>query len=302
MTHDVLQAPLLVLRDGLTRLALAPSLGGAIASWRRLRDGLPLLRGGGDAIASDASPRTLAQYPLVPWSNRIGQGGYPTPQGWQALAPNTSHDPYPIHGSAWQQAWEVVSHGARHAHLRLACATPFAYVAEQYITLDEGCLDCRLVVTHHDQRPNWHGLGLHPYFPRNAATRLHAPATGVWQGQAGALPGALTPVPADWRFPQARALPATPVDHAFDGWDGTCVISQPDHGYALAGRATGCGLYLLYCPADRDFFCFEPVSHPIDAHHLPGHPGLRWLTSGQQAALRWQLRYRETPAHHTTGV
>ncbi|VFR55006.1 Aldose 1-epimerase [plant metagenome] len=224
MTHDVLQAPLLVLRDGLTRLALAPSLGGAIASWRRLRDGLPLLRGGGDAIASDASPRTLAQYPLVPWSNRIGQGGYPTPQGWQALAPNTSHDPYPIHGSAWQQAWEVVSHSERHAHLRLACATPFAYVAEQHITLDEGCLDCRLVVTHHD------------------------------------------------------------------------------HGYALAGRPTGCGLYLLYCPADGDFFCFEPVSHPIDAHHLPGHPGLRWLTSGQQAALRWQLRYRETPAHHTTGV
>lgn len=302
MTHDVRQTPLLVLQDGLTRLALAPALGGAIASWRRLRDGLPLLRDGGDSIAPDASPRTLAQYPLAPWSNRIGQGGYETPQGWQALAPNTSHDPYPIHGSAWQHAWEVVSHDRRHAHLRLACDIPFAYTAEQHIVLDDGLLDCKLRVTHRDARPNWHGLGLHPYFPRNDATRLRAAAQGVWLGQAGALPGTLAPVPADWRFQQSRALPADTVDHVFDGWDGMCLISQPDHGYELTGRASGCSRYLLYCPAGRDFFCFEPVSHPIDAHHLPGHPGLRWLDLGQQATLRWQLRYQETPTRNTTGV
>jgi aldose 1-epimerase len=28
--------------------------------------------------------------------------------------------------------------------------------------------------------------------------------------------------------------------------------------------------YVLYAPAGKDFFCFEPVDHPINAVNLPG--------------------------------
>ena len=40
-------------------------------------------------------------------------------------------------------------------------------------------------------------------------------------------------------------------------------------------------------------FCFEPVSHPIDAFHLPGRPGLRVLAQGEVLELRVQLRVQE---------
>jgi aldose 1-epimerase len=48
------------------------------------------------------------------------------------------------------------------------------------------------------------------------------------------------------------------------------------------------------CPVGLGFFCIEPVSHPVNAHHLPGRPGLRLLEQGQSqsAELGFSLRYR----------
>ena len=37
--------------------------------------------------------------------------------------------------------------------------------------------------------------------------------------------------------------------------------------------------YILYSPSDQaGFFCFEPVTHPVDAHNLPGGPERNGLT------------------------
>lgn len=289
---------LLWLQDELTQLAVAPALGSAVAGWWRLADGCPLLRstahpGPDTPLPRETEPRALAQFPLAPWSNRIAQGGYAAPHGWMPLAPNTPHDPYPIHGTAWQQPWDVVSHGSDRLCLRLRSTMPFAYTAHQEISLDGGCLDVMLRVTHEDAQPNWHGIGLHPYFPRTNATRLQAVANAVWVGPAGRLPDRRAPIPSGWAFSAApRPLPGVTVDHAFDGWDGDVRIEQADRGYQLQGRSQGCGLFLLYCPQGQDFFCFEPVSHPVNAHHLPGQPGLARLQAGQSVALRWQLAYR----------
>lgn len=283
------------LDDGLTRLAVAPAAGGALAGWWRALDGTPLLRSANPPVAASAGPRALAQYPLAPWSNRVAHGGYDDGAGWTALTPNTPHPEYAVHGSAWQQPWTIIEHTPDTLRLRLDSRLPFAYTAEQVITLANGRLDICLEVTHQDAHPNWHGLGLHPYFPRTAHTRVQARASGVWLGLPGQLPDTLAPLPADWTFAEPHALPHDTVDHAFDGWDGTCRIEQPDLGYRLDGRAQGCGLYLLYCPQGEAFFCLEPVSHPVNAHHLPGRPGLRRLAQGQSTHMRWQLDYRALP-------
>jgi aldose 1-epimerase len=34
------------------------------------------------------------------------------------------------------------------------------------------------------------------------------------------------------------------------------------------------------------------VSHPVNAHHLPGRPGLRLLEKGQSSELGFSLHYR----------
>lgn len=283
---------LLHLEDRLTRLSLMPAVGGSIANWSSKLTGQPLLRHSDQQALSSGSPRRLACYPLAPWSNRIAEGGFDCPDGWLALAPNTDHDPYPIHGSAWQQAWQVDEHSNHHARLSLNSSKPFAYRAEQHIELSDGQLRLRLQVTHLDAHPAWHGLGFHPYLPRTTQTQLCATAQRVWRGTGEALPNQQHAIPSNWQFDSPNPLPAELVDHAFTGWDGNCLIIQADAGYQLACQAKGADYFLLFCPVDRDFFCFEPVSHPINAHHLPGKPGLRLLQQGQSITLEFSLHYQ----------
>lgn len=283
---------LLELADEFTLLTLAPELGGSLVNWTVRSSGQPLLRHADSHALNTGLPGKLGCFPLVPWSNRIAQGGFDCPDGWLALAPTSHTDPLPIHGSAWQQPWQVVSHTSEDSVLQLDSSTPFAYRATQRVRLHGGKLSIDLHVTHLAEQAAWHGLGLHPYFPRTANTRLQAQARQVWLCDAAKLPTELAAVPPDWQLDRLKALPATLVDNGFCGWDGDCLIQQPDLGYELQCRATGSDYYLLYCPVDLGFFCIEPVSHPVNAHHLPGRPGLALLQQGQSVELGFSLQYR----------
>jgi aldose 1-epimerase len=274
-----MHAQILTLEDGVTRLTLAPRTGGSIINWIALASGQPLLRPSDDEALSAGTPRRLSCYPLVPWSNRIGGGGFDTPNGWFALQANSANDALPIHGSAWQQPWEVIEHSAQHACLQLESAIPFAYRAQLRFSLQDGSLSITLTVTHLAGHPAWHGLGLHPYLPRTANTRLQAKAAQVWLSDDAGLPTRLEALPAQWDFNQLNQLPQS-------------LISQPDLGYELECQASGSRFFLVFCPEGLDFFCFEPVSHPVNAHHLPGHPGLRLLQKGESTELSYRMRYK----------
>lgn len=284
-------ANILTLEDGLTRLTLAPEIGGSIVNWTVLGSGQPLLRPNDDAALAAATPRRLGCYPLAPWSNRIGNGGFDTPDGWLALAPNSANDPLPIHGSAWQQPWQVVEHSADEVCLQLDSHLPFAYRAQLRYTLRDGQLSILLRTTHLDSRAAWHGLGLHPYLPRTANTRLRASAAQAWLADDAGLPTQLVDLPPEWDFAQGNVLPETRLDNGFTQWDGRCVISQPDLGYELHGQASGSEYFLVFCPPGLPFFCFEPVTHPVNAHHLPGKPGLGLLQQGESMELGFSLRF-----------
>lgn len=284
---------LLELEDNLTRLTLAPELGASIVNWTVSSTGQPLLRHNDSHALNTGLPGKLGCYPLAPWSNRIAEGGFDCPAGWLALTPNSLTDPLPIHGSAWQQAWQVVSQSRDEAVLQLDSSTPFAYRARQRFQLRDGKLCIELTVTHLAEGAAWHGLGLHPYFPRAAHTRLQAKAGQVWLCDGSKLPTQRIALPAEWNFHHPKTLPATLVDNGFCEWDGHCLIQQPDLGYELQCQATGSDYYLLYCPEDLGFFCIEPVSHPVNAHHLPGRPGLVLLEQGQSTELGFSLQYRE---------
>lgn len=286
MSYDTLH-----LHDGITQLTLLPAVGGAIANWTVVATGQPLLRPADEQALKAGTPRQLGCYPLAPWSNRITEGGFDNPEGWLALAANADNSPLPIHGSAWQQAWQVIEHSDRSALLRLDSQMPFAYTAEQRIELDEGRLHIHLRVTHGAEAPMWHGLGLHPYFPRTPHTRLQARAEQVWHCDANSLPTELSALPPHWDFSQEQQLPPLHTDNAFIGWNGQARILQPDAGYSLE-IGSDQGIYLLFCPAGKPFFCFEPVSHPVNAHHLPGKPGLVLLHPNQSHSLTLSLHYR----------
>ncbi|WP_338483323.1 aldose 1-epimerase [Pseudomonas trivialis] len=288
------------LEDHLTRLTLSPAVGGSIVNWTVRATGQPLLRHSDEHAITTGLPGKLGCYPLAPWSNRIAEGGFDNPEGWLALQPNSLTEPLPIHGSAWQQAWQVVSRTADEVVLAVVCETPFAYRAEQRFRLSDGELSIALRVTHLAAEPAWHGLGLHPYLPRRPGTRLQAKASQVWMSDASKLPTALAQIPQAWDFRQLKGLPEEPVDNGFCQWDGYCRIEQPELGYALECQATGADYFLLYCPAGLEFFCIEPVSHPVNAHHLPGRPGLKLLEQHQSTQIDFTLKY--TPCNTKKSV
>ena len=261
---------MIVLEDGAARVEIAPERGAGLASYEW--GGRAVLRPGGGPDRPGVLG--LAMNLLAPWSNRISGGGFAWEGEFHALEPNLPGEPFPIHGDAWQSAWTPRDATPTRAVLALASdgPGPFAYEAEVDYALDAGALSARLTVTSRAERTLPHGLGFHPWFPREPGTRLRAPATRVQLQDERHLPTGVVPIEArpEWDFATPRPLPSGWVNNAFEGWDGLAVIEQPAAGIAIEVRAPSLEVFVLYAPRpEAGFFCLEPVSHLVDEHAAP---------------------------------
>lgn len=258
-------------------VCLLPEAGGGIVSLDWLGRGaeVPLMRtcaASPERSPGQFEPNWLACYPLLPWSNRIAHGGFFYAGRRIALALNRKDDAYPIHGSAWQRRWTVSQHEADIAVLALEESAPGAYTYQASLEyrLEDDTLGVDLRVTNTGTFTLPFGIGLHPFFPLHGGARLHAPAASVWLNDGrDPLPVRREAVPAAWDFSSVRWLPEGGLNHAFNGWTGQAAIEWPAQALRLHIEAEA-DCYVLYVPDGEDFFCFEPVDHPINAVHLPG--------------------------------
>ena len=265
------------------RLSIVPEIGGGVArlDWRRVSILRPW-NGRSD------DPNALGCYPLVPWSNRISGGGIEAGGRFWPLRPNWPGAPYPIHGDGWQRPWRVERRTDGEVALSLESddQPPYDYRAELSYALTNDALTMRLAVQHRGPVATPYGLGFHPWLPRTSDTLLELPAAEVWLETADHLPAGKVPVAEqpDWDFARERPLPDAWINNGFAGWSGMARVLWPEHGLRLTVTATPeLGTCIVYSP-DRaaPFFCLEPVSHPVDAFHLPGMPGLRVLQPGER--------------------
>lgn len=203
-------------------------------------------------------------------------------------------EPLPIHGSGWQRPWTVVEARTDAVVLTLECRepAPFAYGARLTYELSGRCLHVSLEVTHLGDLALPYGLGLHPWLPRTPWTTLQAASDAVWLETLEHLPDRCVPIAElpEWDFRVARALPASWINNGLVGWRGRACIRWPERGLALGIEASAAlGTCIVFSPgAEADFFCVEPVSHAVDAFHLPGGPeahGLRILEPGDEMAV-----------------
>ena len=171
------------------RLVVAPSRGGSILSfeWR----GQPLMRESAGSTILD-----VACFPLVPYSNRISGGRFHWNGHPVLLSPNLpAVDPRnPLHGFGWVSEWTVLAKtrkALRIEHRYPGGAWPWSYRAELVYMLTDGGLTARLALSNLAAEPMPAGLGFHPYFPRNSATRYLGLHRGEWQNDAEGLPVAL---------------------------------------------------------------------------------------------------------------
>lgn len=286
-------------------LGLVPSLGGGVAAWRldRAQGALDLWR---PWDGHNPDRYSLASFAMLPWSNRISGGGFEHDGQFHPMAPNRAGEPYPIHGDGWLQPWALTQPDQDTLVMTLESrrfeGNPYDYHATQTFRLLDGGLDQTVSVTHLGNAPLPYGLGLHPWFLRSPQTRLQAAVQGVWLSGADPLPTAHTQnFPASWDLSKGLDVNGTLVDNAFTGWSGQARIDWPEHQLRLEMRVPDIhdrglddGYCLLYRPPLGPTFCFEPVTHPIDAFHVPGQPGLRVLHTGERLTLQVQWRFHTT--------
>lgn len=282
------------------RVQVRPTQGGGLGrfDWLGRDAAFPLLRPYESAHPEESAafdPNRLACYPLVPWSNRISCGGFNFAGTSVALSPNCPGEPYPIHGSGWRRAWTTQSHTADEIQLVLdeRALDAYSYRAMLTYALREDSLEIELCVTNTGNAVLPFGLGLHPFIALHDGVTLHAPAARVWQNDGRSpLPLENVPVPTGWDFQQPKALPNEVLNHCFLPWSGQATVHWPGQGMCLH-MAADVDAFLLYTPRDADFFCFEPVDHPIDAVHLPGGPlahGMTALASGERLCRHFVFR------------
>lgn len=297
------------------KLGLVPAMGGSVAAWQLDRVGFEsfdLFRPwDGADYAGDPLRIVRASYPLAPWSNRISGGGFVVEGQFYPVASNAAGMPYPIHGDAWQQPWQVTQQDAASLEMSLESnrfnGNPHHYRAVQTLKLVDGGIDQSLTVTHLGDAPLPYGLGLHPWLPRNERTTLHAKVNGVWLSQPDCLPKEhVTDFPPSWDLNAGISAAGSLIDNCFTGWDGMARVAWPDQALQLTLRQSSVikevsthlvssNCLLLFRKATGDHFCLEPVSHPIDAFHMPRQPGLQVLEKGESLTLAVSWRFKTTP-------
>jgi aldose 1-epimerase len=258
---------LLSLRTDHLTLDLAPSAGGSVA--RFAVDGIELLRPMVAADVASGKGNSAAAYPLVPFSNRIKDGNLVFEGENFRLERNWPGVNHPMHGDGWARPWQIEKSDVRsveisYLHERAGdhVGWPFCYRARQSYRLDEDRLTIRMALENLENRPVPGGIGLHPFFVRDADTELACRTKVMWTADAEVLPIERIAVPPQWNFATSRKIDGVVLDNCFDGWDGHATITWPKRRMQLALEASQPFRHLvIYVPPGRDFFCVEPVSH-----------------------------------------
>ncbi len=270
------------LTAGAARLTVVPDMGGGIA--RLDHQERPVLR---RRAGDQTNPFSLASNILVPFSNRISGGGIRWDGRFHGIEPNLPGEAFPIHGDGFQKPWSVQSTGPHVIRLELPDGTigPYRYAAVQTFGLSASGLRIDLQVTNTGGDTLPFGCGFHPWFPRSHATRISFTAAGVWLEDTRHIPDRHLDIGDNpgWDFSKLRPLPDNWINNGFTGWNGGAHIEQGPEAVSLHMRVSpNLSTAVVYSPdGQADFFCFEPVSHPVDAFNLPGYPGLRSLAGGQ---------------------
>ena len=253
----------LTLTHGAARCDLLPQVGGSIGTWAV--SGQEMLRTARESGIAARDPYATAGFPLVPYSNRIGQGSFEWRGERMNLARNFAPEPHSIHGVGFERAWQVQSRDSDSAVLQLThrpdAGWPWAFDARQYITLTDDLLILEFEAVNLESQPVPLAFGHHPYFPSSGA-RLTFHAQGVWRVDDDGLPCELVKPTGPFDFFKGSAVENADIDHCFTGWNGVAIIAWPDRPQALGITASReLSSAVVYIRRDLDAFCFEPVAH-----------------------------------------
>ncbi len=291
------EAAALMLQQDDDRCELFPHVGGSIGSWSV--QGQQMLRPINAKDAAAHNPYGMASFPLVPYSNRIGEATF----RWQGrditLRRNYAPELHAIHGLGHERPWQLKRRSENSALLVLRHAPdmswPWAFEARQELSLEKGMLTLKLAATNLESLAVPLAFGHHPYFPKGGA-HLRFQAEGVWLAGDDHLPTTRLDIGGDFDYSRSVAIEGRVLDNCFTGWHGPAHIAWQDQPMALQISASSALTNaVVFIHEDVDGFCFEPVPHINNALNLPGqHPEMPVIDPGEsfEAVIRFRALRR----------
>jgi aldose 1-epimerase len=239
------------------------------------------------------SVRVSGSYPLIPYSNRIGNRKLHWAGLDYELLKNFAPEPHAIHGVGWERAWVLEESTAEQSVLsynHVADASwPFAFDSRQTFTLSADALEMQMSITNRAPVAAPVGLGWHPYFAKSASTQIHFCAAGRWEMGVDKLP--------THRLDSAGLdtdCSSLDVDHCFEGWSGGLQLNEA--GLRITVTSDLSYLVVFTTPM-RDSIAIEPVSHVNNALAIAQRTGqsaeslgLRVLQPGETFAATMRIK------------
>lgn len=290
-----------MLRSGSLELELDPATGGAIANFAWTAGGrrIPILR---DSRTPLENILDAANFPLVPFVNRIRGGCFAFRGRQVTLTPNMAGDPSPLHGQGWTNPWRVESASESETVLAFDHQPgewPWAYEARQHFRLVGDSLCLRLRCRNSSAEPMPCGLGLHPYFRCGPETRIQTHVEEVWAVDAEVLP--IERVPATGRYDIADSpVCGRGLDNGYGGWSGCALLTDPGWPFEIMLTSSQARFFQIYSPASGGIFVAEPVSHANGALNEPeanwASLGLEVLQPGEEMDVDMRLEVQPKTA------
>lgn len=268
----------LLIENAHLRMRVNPQ-GGGLQELFSLTCGQPVLWDGGDS----------ALFPMVPLANRVAGNRFRF-QGREVVLPQSPVDErFFLHGDGWQSRWQIASHSdtACVLTLRSQHQCGFDYQAWLRYQLRGNVLRAELTLTHLGQAPMLYGLGFHPWFCFDAQSRLRFSASGYWPEGEHHLPQAWqSDIPADIDFSTPRHGGNRWLNVGYSGWKGVATLEHDVMNITITAQTPW---LMLFRMSGQSFLCLEPQSHPVNAHHMAGQPGLVALGRGESSHFAMEI-------------
>jgi aldose 1-epimerase len=254
---------LITIGDERSHCVLYPELGGSVVHWAV--DGQSILRVPDSGAIASGNPLMLASFPLVPYSNRIGNAQFAWNERTVHLTANFAPELHAIHGVGWTSQWRVAAIEPHSCTLAIEHDAddqwPFAFAASQSFELHDGALKITSIAINKSTQPAPLGFD-----QQGASLRFKAEA--VLMNGPDALPLDAAAPTGQFDFGKGGAVTGRNIDHCYADWDGHAEIRWEDRPLALQ-MSSDMKAAVVYIPAGGAAFCFEPVPHVNNALNRP---------------------------------